>query len=368
LQITGLELTAVQTVREMGRSKPADPEKASSTHVVVCLYTDADIVGLGEMSDLNWSVSAAALAALKARLESILVGGSPFALTALQMALAQQEWEHQVLCGIDIALYDVLAKALGVPLYQLFGGKVRERVPFAYPLAPCNDEADVEANLLRLERLLAQGHRAVRYYFGQVLDEDERLLREVRRRWGDVVELVALDASGRFNVSEAVEVVQRFAEFEPGLFESPVKGRHNAPVEDFLAVKEHTRLPISEHVADFAVASRLAGHGAIDVFNTGLGYAGIAACRKVFAVAEVFGVSALMGSTVEMSIGTAARAHLAIAVPHLAFPAYMAGPLVYTEDVVVESVRYEEGRIAVPEGPGLGVVLDRERMERLKLN
>jgi muconate cycloisomerase len=301
-------------------------------------------------------------------LEAILIGRSPRELTALQMVLGQETWKHQVLCGVDIALHDALARVLDVPLYQLFGGKVRQRIPFAYPLAPCRDAADLEANLGRIERLQAQGHRAVRYYFGQVLAEDERFLREMRRRWGDAVELVALDASGRFTVPEAIEAVQRFAEFAPGLFESPVKGRHDAPVEDFLAVKAQTPVPISEHVADFAVAARLAQHGAIDIFNTGLGYAGIAACRKVFAVAEVFGISALMGSTVEMSIGTAARAQLAAAVPELAFPCYMAGPLVYAEDVVVEPIAYEVGHIIIPEGPGLGIELDRDRMEKLRLS
>ena len=365
MQITGVELVPVQTAREMGRRKPADMEKARSNHVIVRLHTDAEIYGLGEMSDVNWSVTPVALSALRDRLEAVLVGRCVYDLTALQMDLGREAWEHQVLCGIDIALYDALARSLDVPLYQLFGGKVRERVPFAYPLAPCRDAADRRANLDRVERLQDAGHRAVRYYFGQALDEDELFLREMRRRWGEAVELVALDASGRFAVDEAVAVVRRFAEFTPGVYESPVRGRHDAPVEDFLAVQAQAPVPIGEHITDFAVAARL--HEAVDVFNTGLGYAGIAACRKVLAVAEVFGNAALMGSTVEMSIGTAARTHLAAATNHLTLPCYMAGPLVYDEDVVGEPVHYCEGHIIVPDGPGLGVELDRARMEKIQL-
>ena len=74
-----------------------------------------------------------------------------------------------------------------------------------------------------------------------------------------------------------------------------------------------------------------------------------------------------MGSTVEMSIGTAARVHLAAATPDLAFPCYMAGPLVYDEDVVGEPVQYCEGHIVIPEGPGLGVELDGARMKKIQL-
>ena len=89
MQITGVELIAVQTAREMGQRKPADAEKARSNHVVVRLHTAADIVGLGEMSDVNWSVAPAALAALRERLEAVLVGRDICELTALQLDLGR---------------------------------------------------------------------------------------------------------------------------------------------------------------------------------------------------------------------------------------------------------------------------------------
>ena len=91
------------------------------------------------------------------------------------------------------------------------------------------------------------------------------------------------------------------------------------------------------------------------------------ACRKVFGLAELFGIKTLMGSTVELSIGTAARAHLAAAVPNIDFPCYPAGPLVYYEQIVKERVGYEEGHIIVPDGPGLGVELDEERLAAQRL-
>ena len=76
MQITGVELVPVQTAREMGRRKPADMEKARSNHVIVRLHTDAEIYGLGEMSDVNWSVTPVALSALRDRLEAVLVEGA----------------------------------------------------------------------------------------------------------------------------------------------------------------------------------------------------------------------------------------------------------------------------------------------------
>lgn len=360
MKITGLELTPVFSTREMGRTSPADPDKAVSYHVIVRLHTDTDVVGLGEMSDIDFASDPAAVNRLQARLEPLLLGRSPFDRAAIGLELESRTWDHQVMCGIDIAVHDAAAKALDVPLYVLFGGKLRDRVPFSYPLARCQTGADVDANVARVEWLQGLGHNMVRYYFGADIDLDHRLLTELRRR---DVSINALDASGRLDVDVAIEAIDRLAEFEPNLVESPVSGRHDAAVEDFLAVKEAVDVPIGEHIASAEVAERLAKHDAIDVFNTGLGYAGFDFCVNTFALAELFGIKTLVGSTVELSIGTAARVHVAASMRNLDLPIYPSGPLVYYEQVVKDKVGYEDGHVIVPDGPGVGVELDEERLD-----
>jgi len=368
MKITDLQLVAVYSTREMGMTRPSDPEKAVSEHVIVFLETDTDVVGLGEMSDINFSPTPQTLLTLTDRLRPILVGRSPFERTTIQSALANEAWEHQVTCGIDIALHDAIGKALDTPVHQLLGGLHRNRIPFAYPIAPCRVDEDVDANLDRIAWLQNEDHRTIRYYFGVDLDLDERFLTEMRHRWGEDVELNALDASGRFDPDDAIRTIERFAQFEPNLVESPVKGRHNAPVEDFLQVKEAVDIPISEHVSEHDIAHKFARSHAVDVFNTGPGYVGITSCQKVFAVAEVFGIKALLGSTVELSIGTAARAHLVAATSNVDFPCYPAGPLVYQEQICRERVRYEAGHIVVPDGPGLGVEIDPDLLDAQRLS
>jgi L-alanine-DL-glutamate epimerase-like enolase superfamily enzyme len=365
MRITSLKLVPIYSTREMGKSCPSDPEKSVSEHVIVFLHTDAGITGLGEMSDVGFALSPAALGALTSRLESVLLHRNLFELTAIQSALREHQWDHQVLCGIDIALHDAISRGLDIPLHVLLGGKVRDRIPFAYPLAPCGVEADVAANLERVERLQGQGHPTIRYYFGLDLTLDERFLTDLRKRWGDRVQINALDASGRFDVETAIEVIHRFAPFHPNLVESPIAGRHNAPAEDFRAVKDAVDIPIGEHITDAVVAARL--HEVVDVFNLGVGNEGITACRQMFGFAQFLGVKALAGSTVEMSIGTAARAHTIAAVPNIDFPCYPSGPLVFDEQIVVEQVVYEAGHIVVPDGPGLGVEIDADRLAKQRL-
>ena len=156
LKLSQLELIPVRSTREMGRQGPSDPEKAVSEHVIVRLQTNQGITGLGEMSDVAWALSTESLGQLKTRLDAILMGQSPFDLTAIDLQLEEEDWQHQVECGIETALHDIVGKALDVPLYQLLGGKVRSEIPIAYPLAPCRNPKDVEANLERMDKLLGE--------------------------------------------------------------------------------------------------------------------------------------------------------------------------------------------------------------------
>ena len=368
MKITFLELIPVFATREMGKSGPSDPEKSISHHVILFVHTDEGITGLGEMSDINFDPTPDTIEKLGARLSSVLVGKNPLELNAIQVELYQQTWEHQVTCGVDIALHDLIGKALDVPVYQLLGGKVRDRIAFAYPIKPCKVPADVDANLARIDWIQDLGHPTIRYYFGVDLSLDEKFLSELRKRWGDKVEINALDASGRFEVEEAIDIIRRFSQFEPNLFESPRKGRYDRPMEDWVAVREAVDTPISEHLSEYEVAARYAANHAVDVFNIGPGYIGITATEKVFGLVEVFGLQALLGSTVEMSIGTAGRAHLAAALPNIHYPCYPAGPVVYAEQIVKERVRYEAGHLIVPDGPGLGVEIDEDRLRAQSLD
>ena len=77
-------------------------------------------------------------------------------------------------------------------------------------------------------------------------------------------------------------------------------------------------------------------------------------------------IGCLIGTTQELSIGTAAQAHLAAAMPNLTHPSDPTGPLLYVEDVVQEPVRYVQGHLLVPQGIGLGVALDDEKLAELR--
>jgi muconate cycloisomerase len=86
------------------------------------------------------------------------------------------------------------------------------------------------------------------------------------------------------------------------------------------------------------------------------------------ALAEALGIKMLIGTTQELSIGTVAQAHLGAAVPNLEFPSDPAGGRLYLKDVVKDRVEYEEGYLIVPEGPGLGMEIDEEKLSEVHVS
>ena len=168
-------------------------------------------------------------------------------------------------------LHDAIGKALNVPVYQLLGGKVRDRVAFAYPIKPCSVPADVDANLARIDWIQDLGHPTIRYYFGADLSLDEKFLSTLRKRWGDKVEINALDASGRFEVDEAINVFVvaqgemsdeiEYDEYDrpTGSDEEPVVGPATPVVDTPTSVSKssRTRRAISSAVAGLTVPSLL---------------------------------------------------------------------------------------------------------------
>ena len=93
---------------------------------------------------------------------------------------------------------------------------------------------------------------------------------------------------------------------------------------------------------------------------------GLEHVRKLFYIAEAFDMKTLLGTTQELSIRTAAQAHLGASVPNLDYLSYPSGAQLFQEDVVVERVKYENGFLLVPEGPGVGLEIDDERLEALR--
>ncbi|NEB94331.1 enolase C-terminal domain-like protein [Streptomyces bauhiniae] len=356
-KVTRVELTSINTPRH---------NSITCGHILVQLHTDDDsLVGVGEMSDLqhlprfHFDVLE-----LEATLNEILVGVDALQLTEVERRLEANfpqagyiyDKSRAIKCGVDIAFWDLAAKQLGVRVCDLLGGAVRESVPIAYPVFRQQSEEDVERNLAMVERRVAEGFTFFRVYVGRRLDLDERFLRLARERFGDRITIKSLDFSNLLDAKAACAFADKVADVGFDLVEAPAP---NHDIRGLVYARDRLPVPISEHVYGFRWALDLVAADAVDVFNVSvIAIGGITPARRIFAIADAAGKSCLVGTTQELSIGTAAAAHVAMAMPAVTVPSDPVGPLLYTRDVVDEPVRYIGGRLCVPEGPGLGMRLD----------
>jgi muconate cycloisomerase len=351
MNIRAVELIPVHTPRETG---------AISQHVIVRLRTEEGMEGLGEMSDITDLRVTPDLDDLQKTATGLLVGADSRRIGALADRLARRYSGH-IRCAFEVALFDLLGKELGVPVSTLLGGAVRDRFKVCYPIFPHRGPADVEPNIARVGRVLERGFDLIRVYCGVDLEADELFLRTLRETYGARVRIKSLDFSRRLHWKQAIPAIRRFEQYEPMLVESPCPD-----AEGKAEVRRQVGVPISEHVGSAETALRFARAGSVDIFNIATCHGGLNHARKLFALAEALDAQTLIGTTQELSIGTAAQAHLGAAMPNLEWPCDPTGPHLYQKDVVRRRVRYEAGYLIVPEGPGLGVEIDEEQLRALR--
>lgn len=344
-------------------------------HAIVRILTDEGVVGVGEMSDFShlpkYSVD---VRDLQATLKGQLVGRDPFDIVRLNRELAELFPETMyyyekgtfIRCGVDIALHDLVGKALGVSVGALLGGRVRDRLKVCYPIFRSRTTEEVAANVDVVRARFAQGFDAFRLYAGVNPDADEAFLDAVRREFGSRVTIKSLDYSHLLDWKSALRITKRLLPYGVQLVESPARRNDFEGLRQFRTAVD---VPVSEHVWSFKQLHDMLRYDAIDICNIALIFiGGFQAARQAAAAAEVAGKGVLIGTTQELSFGTAAQAIFGAGLTNLNAISDPTGPELYIDDVTKEPVRYENGYLLVPDAskPGLGMEIDWEKVERLR--
>lgn len=353
MKIARIELFQIQTPRYYGHL---------SGHVLVRLEVEGGACGWGEASDSQ----AADLGAIARRYRELLLGRDATGITEINELLRGQRFgstvsDAHLASAIDLALYDLNGKAQGVPAYQLLGGKVRERIYSCYPIFGWQVQEDFERSAGYLKRLVDLGHHLFRYYVSGDSALDDRFLTEMKARFGEQLRLKSIDFSGRFrDWAEALRYAQVLRHHAPYHFEQPSS--------DLRVCAQFTRrvdLPVTQHINNLAYGYEAIERGACTAFNVACVSGGPTHVRRLFALAEAAGLKCLIGTDQESDLGTAAQVHLGMAMPNLDLPCDPMGPVLYTASAASRTVRVEASHIYPPEGPGLGVEIDEEKLRAL---
>jgi L-alanine-DL-glutamate epimerase-like enolase superfamily enzyme len=357
---------------------PIKPElvisSARGTHdvspfVIVRVHTDEGVTGLGEVSCTPiWSGEdqMTAVHFIATILAPALTGHSPLEIERVHATM------HRVLAAnpftraaIETACWDILGKVAGLPLYRLWGGPVRERVPIKFSLSGIEPERVTHV----AEYALGLGFRAMKVKVGGDPEADVRRYRAVREVVGTDIRLGA-DANGGWTVRQAIDTVRRLEEYSLWFIEQPVPpGDPTRLAEVRAAIR--TPLLADESVSTPEDALALIRAGAADALSAYVGMgAGPDAVRRIGAVARAGGIGCTLGSNLELGIASAAMTHLAAATNDLtceAYPPDILGPLYYEAEILAEPLDIRDGSVGLPTGPGLGVTLNEAVIARYRV-
>jgi L-alanine-DL-glutamate epimerase-like enolase superfamily enzyme len=263
--------------------------------------------------------------------------------------------------AVDMALYDIVGKALGTPVYNLLGGRVRDTVPLSMSIRI----APIEEMIAQSKEVIRRGFKGVKIKVGIDPRHDLDATAAIRAALGPEA-IIRVDANmGWRSRRAALAIIEGLEPHNIHSVEQPLPADR---IEDLAWLREASPVPImvDESVWGPDDAQRVIDARAADIINVYVAEAGgLRNAARIFAMAEVAGIACTIGSMPELGIGTAAQMHLAVAMPELLGPSDVCGVLYNAESLIIGTLPIYDGLAGVPAGPGLGVVLDEARLAAL---
>jgi L-alanine-DL-glutamate epimerase-like enolase superfamily enzyme len=336
----------------------------NAENVVVVIHTDKGISGFGECSPFM-SINGESI-------DTCFIVGQYFAkLFKGKNALAIEEriadmdklmyGNNSIKSAFDMALYDIAAQHAGMPLYRFLGGENKKAIVTDYTVSI----GDPETMAADAKKIQEQGYPAIKIKLGKHGPTDVLRIKAIREAVGNDVPL-RIDANQGWSTDEAITTLKELARFGIQHCEEPIP---RWAFLDLPKVKKESPIPImcDESCGDHNDAARLIQLNACDQLNIKLGKSGgIFKALKMARMAEAAGMHLQVGAFMESRLAMTAFAHFSLCSPmivHFDFDT----ALMFSEDPVSGGIVYEKnGLIKVPEEPGLGARIHKDRLAKLE--
>lgn len=339
--------------------------------IFVRVFTDEGLVGLGECSPMNARILAHFV---ETGLKPLLIGQDPLDIDRLwtlmfyrTYKLGVQGIQPEAISGVDIALWDILGKKTGMPLWKLFGGAYRDRVT-AYKSIGGGADMTPRQMVEKVEQALREGFRAVkiRMDWGPTRpdanpDKDLEMFRLCKSLTGDTIPL-SFDANNGYSLNTAISQGRRFEKLGIYHFEEPLAqydyaglARLSNTLDVPIAAGEHeyTRWQFRDLILQAQVAILQP-----DVLKC----AGLTEMRRIATLSETFSRHFVPHQT-QPTVGTTANLHLVASLVSATRPQEYTGQNARLDSLFVEPLRFENGELTLPNSPGLGLELDQKRFD-----
>jgi galactonate dehydratase len=352
----------------------------SKSWLFVKLETDDGLVGWGEaytQSDRDMAM----LAHIQ-EMGRYLVGRSAFAIKHftsvmhLDYALRRpaMDW-YSALSAIEQALWDLVGKACGQPVYNLLGGPCRERIRvYANGWSETAKQPDEYARLAA--ETVARGFTALKFdpfsnpWRTHIGRAEEQLaverVRAVREAVGPKVEIL-VEAHRRLSPNEAIRVAHRLEQFEPFWYEEPIDAED---IEGLAEVRRRTSLPVVTGEALYSKNqfAQVFAHRAADILNPDVcNCGGILALKEIGAMAEPWHVTMSPHNYNSTTVGLASTVQVAACMPNFLITEYFLNFETVGKEVAKTAFEVRDSYIALPTAPGLGIELDEAALRQRPL-
>ncbi|MDR0283417.1 MAG: dipeptide epimerase [Propionibacteriaceae bacterium] len=325
----------------------------SAETVIVTLETDEGLAGYGEgagIAMVTGETTATVLAAIRT-LTPALIGQDPFAIEAHHRAFDRLlSANGAAKAALDLALYDLMGKAVGLPVYRLLGGhRTTVETDMTIGLgAP-------DAMAAQASDLVAQGYREIKVKAGSNRAQDRAAIALIRAVAPHAH--LKVDANQGWTVAEALDMARYYTGFDVGAIEQPVP---HWDLDGLVAVRQRSPIPIMADESCFTAhdASTIIKRGAADLINIKLmKCGGLYPALQINAVAEAAGVRCMVGCMLESRLGIAAGAHLVAARPNIVY-ADLDSFHDFDDSSVIESAfGFDTPVIRLTDALGLGVTI-----------
>ncbi|MCM3711225.1 mandelate racemase/muconate lactonizing enzyme family protein [Sporosarcina luteola] len=330
--------------------------------IIVKVTTDTGHFGYGEavadehVTGESWEST---YAVLKNTLAPKLIGMNPAQMEKVHEAMdAEIYGVPSAKAAMDIACYDAVGKALGVPVYDLLGGRYHDEFPITHVLsigtpAHMADEA---------EQRVTEGYRSLKMKVGTNVSEDVKRIQAVRERVGESIAIRIDVNQGWVNSSTTLQALRKLEDCSLDWLEQPVKADD---IDAMVEIKSKTSVPvmIDEGLRGIREMREIIAKRAADKVNIKLmKCGGIYPAMKLAHMAEMAGIECQVGSMVESSVGSAAGFHIAFS-KKIMTSVELTGPLKFSEDI--GNLNYDVPFIRLTEKAGLGIDVDEAVITKL---
>ena len=341
--------------------------------VFVKVYTDEGVDGVGEAT-LEYKEKA--LMGAVEHIREYLIGKNPLNIEAHWHNIYRDAYWRggavltSALSAVETALWDILGKHLGVPVYQLMGGKVHDAVRiyvngwFAGAKTP--REFGEKAKIAVQKGITAMKWdpfgKAYLEISNKELNTALECVAEVRAAVGDTVDLL-IEGHGRFNIPTGIRIAKELEQFHPMFFEEPVPPDN---LEALKAVRDKSPVAVSagERLYTRWDYKRMFDLMAADYIQPDISHAGgIMELKKIAAEAECRYIP-FAPHNPSGPVANAATLQLAASCPNFSILEIMYSDVTYRKDVTTESLEYKDGFMKIPDRPGLGIEINEEECLR----